>query len=104
MVTNICRLTTIDFSKLREPGIDYSDQQEIQSLQVDLATAGMIYYSLHPGMLIRYDKGGYVGENRGVPQVLNNVLPYIDSVESKHIKRIYQWAVHPSSTLKNHQR
>jgi hypothetical protein len=76
----------IDFSKLREPKIGYSNQQEIQSLRVDLATAGMIYYSLHPGMLIRYVKGEYIGENRNVPQVLNDVSPYIDSVDSKHIE------------------
>ena len=57
MVTNVCRLRTIDFSKLREPRIGYSSQQEIQSLHVDLATAGMIYFSLHPGMLIQYVKG-----------------------------------------------
>ncbi len=40
-------------------------------------------------MLIRYVKGEYVGENRDVPQVLNNVLySYIDSVGAKHIKRM----------------
>jgi hypothetical protein len=51
MVTDVCRLRTIDFSKLCNPRIGYSDQQEIQSSRVDLATAGIIYYSLHPGML-----------------------------------------------------
>jgi hypothetical protein len=55
---------------------------------VDLATAGMIYYSLHPGMLIRFIKGEYIGENRNVPQVLNDVLPYIDAVDAEHIERI----------------
>ena len=48
MVTDVCRLRTIDFSDLRKPRIGYSDQQEIQSSRVDLATTGMIYYSLHP--------------------------------------------------------
>ena len=42
MVPNICRLRTIDFSKLRKPRIGYADQQEIQSLRFDLATPGMI--------------------------------------------------------------
>ncbi len=39
-------------------------------------------------MLIRFVKGEYVGENRNVPQVLNNVSPYIDAVDAEHIKRI----------------
>ena len=82
MVTNVCRLKTKDFSKLR------SNQQEIQSLRGDLATAGMIYHSLHPGMLIRYVKGEYVRENKNVSQVLNDVSPYVDSVDAKHIERI----------------
>ena len=88
MVTNVCRLRTIDFSQLRKTRIGYSDQQEIQSSRVDLATAGMIYYSLHPGMLIRFIKGEYIGENRNVPQVLNDVSPYINAVDAEHIKRI----------------
>ncbi len=53
-----------------------------------MATAGMVYYSLHPGMLIRFVKGEYVGENRNVHQVLNDVSPYIDAVDAEHIKRI----------------
>jgi hypothetical protein len=61
MVTDVCRLRTIDFLELQKPRIGYSDQQEIQSSRVDLTTAGMIYYSLHPGMLIRFVKGEYVG-------------------------------------------
>jgi hypothetical protein len=88
MVTDVCRLRTIDFSQLRKPRIGYSDQQEIQSSRVDLAAAGMIYYSLHPGMLIRFIKGEYIGENRNVPQVLNDVLPYINAVDAEHIERI----------------
>jgi hypothetical protein len=73
---------------LIKPRTGYSDQQEIQSSQVDLATAGMIYYSLRPGMLIRFAKGEYVGESRNVSQVLNDVSPYIDAVDAEHIKRI----------------
>ena len=39
-------------------------------------------------MLIRFVKGEYVGKNRNVPQVLNDVSPYIDAVDDEHIKRI----------------
>ncbi len=52
MTTDVCRLRTLNFSSLREPKIGYGDQQEIQMSRVDMATAGMIHYSLHPGMLI----------------------------------------------------
>ena len=45
----------------------------------------MIYYSMHPGMFIRYVKWEYVEENRNVPQVLNDVSPYIDAVDAEHI-------------------
>jgi hypothetical protein len=68
MTTDVCRLRTLNFSSLREPRIGYADQQEIKMSRVDMATAGMIYYSLHPGMLIRYVKGKYIGESRDVSQ------------------------------------
>jgi hypothetical protein len=73
---------------------------------VDLATTGMIYYSLHPGMLLRFVKGEYVGENRNVPQVLNDVSPYIDAVDAEHIKHILilSMGYRPSLTSKNCQR
>ncbi len=48
----------------------------------------MIQNFLHPGMPIQYVKGKYVGENRDVSQVLNDVLPYINDVDTKHIECI----------------
>jgi len=39
-------------------------------------------------MLIRFVKGECVGKSRNVPQVLNDVSPYIDAVDAEHIKRI----------------
>ncbi len=63
-------------------------QQEIQQSRADLATAAMIHYYLHPWMLIGYVKGIYVGENKDIFQVLNDVSPFIDEVDTNHIKRI----------------
>ncbi len=60
MTTNVFRLRNLDFSKLREPRIGYADQQEIQPSRVDMATAAIIHYSLHPEMLIQYVKGEYI--------------------------------------------
>jgi hypothetical protein len=48
----------------------------------------MIHYSLHPGMMIRYVKGEYIGESRNVPQIINDVSPYIEQEDVEHIKRI----------------
>jgi hypothetical protein len=68
MTTDVCRLQNLDFSKLREPRISYADKLNIQLLCVNLETAGIIHYSLHPGMLTRYVKGKNVGESRDVSQ------------------------------------
>ena len=88
MTADVCRLRNINFSKLKEPRIGYADQLNIQASRVDLATAGIIHYSLHPGMLIRYVKGEYVGESRDVSQIIKHVLPYIDEADVAHIERI----------------
>jgi hypothetical protein len=53
-----------------------------------MATAAMIHYLLHPGMMIRYVKGEYIGESRNVPQIINDVSPYIERKDVKHIERI----------------
>jgi hypothetical protein len=88
MATDVCKLRILDFSSLREPRIGYADQQEIQMPRVDMATPGMIHYSLHPGMLIRCLKGEYVGESRDASQIVNDVLPYIKKDDVEHIHRI----------------
>jgi hypothetical protein len=53
-----------------------------------MATAAMIHYGLHPGMLIRYLKGEYVGEARDVTAILTQVSPHITKDDSNHIRRI----------------
>ncbi len=57
MVYDVMRLKGMDFLKLREPRIGYAKQEKIQQCRVDMATAAMIHYFLHPGMLIQYVKG-----------------------------------------------
>ncbi len=80
MVHDVMRLKGMEFPKLREPRIGHAMQQKIQQSHVDLAAAALIHYCLHPGMPIPYVKGKYVGENRDVFQVLNDVSPFIDEV------------------------
>ena len=38
--------------------------------------------------MIRYVKGEYVGESRNIPQIINEVSPYIEREVVKHIERI----------------
>jgi hypothetical protein len=53
-----------------------------------MATACAIHYSLHPGMVIRYLKGKYVGENRNDPQILRAESSQVDESDAAHIERI----------------
>jgi hypothetical protein len=53
-----------------------------------MATAAMIHYGLHPGMLIRYLKGEYVGEHRDVLAILEAVLLHISENDVNHIRQI----------------
>jgi hypothetical protein len=85
MTTDICRLRNINFPVLKHPQIGYADQKGIQVLGVNLATAGIIYYSLHPGMLVCYIKGKFVGETRDVSQLIKDVLPHINESNFAHI-------------------
>ncbi len=87
MTTDVCRLRSINFLKLREPRIGYADQLKNQASRVDLATDGIIHYSLHPGMLIQYAKGEYVRESRDVSQIIKHFSPYMDKADVAHIER-----------------
>ena len=53
-----------------------------------MATVCAIHFTLHPGMVIRYTRGEYVGENRDVTQILYDVSPHVDETNAAHIKRI----------------
>jgi hypothetical protein len=63
MVPYVIWLESLEFGKLQEPRIGYTNQEAIQMSHVDMATAAMINYSLHPGMTIRYIKVDNVGKN-----------------------------------------
>jgi len=75
MIHDVIDLRLIDFTKMKEPRIGYAEQTAIDPTRVDMATACAIHYSLHPGMVIRYLKGKYLGENRDVNQILSDVSP-----------------------------
>ncbi len=88
MTRDVFRLRDLSFSLLKSPRYDYESQEKISQDQVDLATAGMIHYALHPGMLVRFMKGEYVGKTRDVKTVLEKVSPHISPQDATHIERI----------------
>jgi len=88
MIGDVAELKTLDFCALREPRFGYAEQTEIQSSRVNMATACAINYSLHPGMIIRYIKGKYVGESRNVPQILKDISSHVNETDTIHIERI----------------
>jgi hypothetical protein len=70
MVTDVIRLWSLDFSGLKKPRLDYAAQLSILPTRVDLATACLIHYRLHPVMLIRYLNGEYTGKSRDAEPIL----------------------------------
>jgi hypothetical protein len=88
VILDVFKLRTLDFSILREPRLDYANQESISQARVDMATAGMIHYGLHPGMLVRYLNGEYTGESRDIPVILKKVSPHISKEDAVHVERI----------------
>ena len=87
MIGYVAELKMLHFCALREPRFGYVEQTEIQSsrARVNMATACAVNYSLHPGMIIRYIKGEYVGESRNVPQILKNISSHVNETDATHI-------------------
>jgi hypothetical protein len=57
VIVDVLRLRILDFLPLLVLQIGYATQESILQIRVNLATAGMIHYGLHSGILIRYLKG-----------------------------------------------
>jgi hypothetical protein len=88
VIVDVLRLRTLDFSPLLEPRLGYATQESISQIRVDLATAGMIHYGLHPGMLIRYLKGEYTGEKRDVAGIISKISAHICKDDVVHVEQI----------------
>ena len=85
MVNDVLRLRLLDFLEIKKPRFDYAKQLSISPERVDLISASCIHYRLHPGMLVRYLNGKYVGKSRHARQILQEVSPYITSEDATHI-------------------
>ncbi len=58
VINVVSLLWNFDFSPFHKPRIGYADQQAILQARINMATAAMTHYGLHPGMLIWYLKLG----------------------------------------------
>ncbi len=81
MIEDVIKLRATNFSMLKKPRIGYAMETKIDPIRVGMTTSCAIHYSLHPGMMIRYLKGEYVGKNRNVKQILHDISPYIDDMK-----------------------
>ncbi len=88
VIVDVLRLRILDITPLLVPQIGYATQESILQICVDLATAGMIHYGLHPGMLIWYLKGEYTGENIDVAGIIAKVSPYISKDDAVQVEQI----------------
>jgi hypothetical protein len=88
VIVDVLRLRILDFLPLLEPQLGYATQESILQIHVDLATAGMIHYDLHPGMLICYLKGEYTSENRDIARIIARLSPCISKDDAIHVERI----------------
>ncbi len=88
MINDVLHLRSLDFSELKKPKYDYAEQLDILPEQEDLISACCIHYRLHPGMLVRYLNGKYVGQSRDARRILREVSPYITSKDATHINRV----------------
>jgi hypothetical protein len=70
MVKKVLRLRLLDFLEIKKPRFNYAKQLSISPERVDLISASCIHCGLHPGMLIHYLNGKYVGKCRDAGQIL----------------------------------
>jgi len=88
MVKEVVRLRKVDFTPLLRPLKNYESQISIQKERVDMATALLVHYGMHPGMVLRFLQGEYTGETRDVEKVCDAISPHVDKKDLKQIRRI----------------
>lgn len=80
--------STLDFSSLLEPRLDYNNQTKIDQKRVDMANAAMVHFGLDPGKFVRWLGGEYTGQNCDVSKVLTSVKDHVSPDDLVHLERI----------------
>ena len=90
MIPSTIRWLKVDFSPLREPRLDYEQQEQISTHRITMASAAMIHFGLDPGKLVRWMGGEYTGARRDIQRTLNAVRDHVHTDDFLHMQRILQ--------------
>lgn len=82
------RWLSLDFSTLREPRLNYEDQTEVDPQRIEMASAAMFHFGLHPGKFVRWMGGEYTGASRNISKVIDAVKEHISEDDLFHVRRI----------------
>jgi len=82
------RWQSLDFSTLREPRWNYEDQTEVDPHRIEMASAAMFHFGLHPGKFVRWMGGEYIGASRDVLRVIEAVKDLISDDDLFHLRQI----------------
>ncbi len=88
MIPKVSRLLRIDFSPLLESGYNCKQQEHIDTSQVKMASAEMIYFGLNPGKFVRFLGGEHTVYTRDVHWTLSVVKDHISPEDLIHMKCI----------------
>ena len=70
LVPKIIRWSSLDFTSLREPRLNYKEQALIDPHCMEMASAAMLHFGLDVGKFVRWMGGEYIGSSRNVSRVL----------------------------------
>jgi hypothetical protein len=76
--------------QIRQPRMEYADQEKISMERVDMATMAFIHYRLHPAMLVRCLGEEYVCASRYITRiiVIARLGPFLYATDVEHIRQI----------------
>jgi hypothetical protein len=66
IVPKVIRWLQLNFTPLREPQLEYENQECIDPHRVEMANAAMIHFGLDPGKCVCFLSGEYTGQYRDV--------------------------------------
>ena len=88
IITMVPKMIGYDFSWLREPRLNYLDQEAIEKERVWVMTACAVHYDLDIGLVMRFLGGEYLADWRDVDAIIAKVQPYISKSDCDHIRHL----------------
>lgn len=81
-------LMELDFSGLKEPRLDYAEQEEIEKARVWQMAACAVHYNMDFGLVTRYLSGEYTAEWRDAEEIIAALPVDVSDEDRDHIRRI----------------